>query len=285
MSIVITGATGQLGRKVVEQLLARGVEPSTITAGGRNPQALQELAATGVRTAQIDYSDPDTLEAAFSGAEQVLLISGSEVGQRVPQHKAVIDAARAVSASVVYTSAPQASTSALILAPEHKATEEMLAASGLSHTVLRNSWYTENYDDAIRQAAAHGSILTSTGSGKVASATRTDYAEAAAAVLISANYAGQVLELAGDEPWDFDELAATVSDVAGRGVTVNQVTTAEHVEALKGFGLEEATAEFVAALDANIAEGLLAESDGTLSRIIGRPTTPLNQYVTQLLAT
>lgn len=285
MSIVITGATGQLGRKVVEQLLARGVDPSTITAGGRNAQALEELAASGVRTAHIDYGDPATLEAAFRGAEKVLLISGSEVGQRVPQHKAVIDAARSVNASVVYTSAPKASTSALILAPEHKATEELLAESGLSYTVLRNSWYTENYDDAIRQAAAHGTILTSTGSGKVASATRTDYAEAAAEVLLSQDHAGQVLELAGDEPWGFDELAATVSDVAGREVTVNQVTTAEHVEALKGFGLEEGTAEFVAALDANIAEGLLADSDGTLSRIIGRPTTPLKQHIKQLLAT
>ncbi|WDF33577.1 SDR family oxidoreductase [Arthrobacter agilis] len=283
MSIVITGATGHLGRQVVEQLLARGVDPSTVVAGGRNAEALAALAGLGVRTAHIDYADPSTLEDAFVGAEKVLLISGSEVGKRSVQHKAVIDAARRVGASLVYTSAPKASTSALVLAPEHKATEGLLEGSGLTYTVLRNNWYTENYDDTIRQATATGTILTSAGSGRVASATRRDYAEAAAVVLLSDEYAGEILELGGDEPWSVDELATAVADVYGNNVTVNQVSTDEHVAALKGFGLDEDTAGFVAALDANIADGLLAESDGTLSRIIGRPTTPLTQYVGELL--
>lgn len=283
MSIVITGATGQLGRQVVEQLLARGVDPSTIVAGGRNEEALGMLDARGVRTARIDYSDPSTLDDAFAGAERVLLISSSEVGKRSVQHKAVIDAARKVDAALVYTSVPKASTSALVLAPEHKATEGLLEGSGLTYTVLRNNWYTENYDDTIRQAESTGTILTSAGSGRVASATRRDYAEAAAVVLLSDDYAGEILELGGDEPWDVDELAATVAAVAGNNVTVNQVSTDEHVAALKGFGLDEAMAGFVAALDANIAEGLLAESDGTLSRIIGRPTTPLKQHVGEFL--
>ncbi|MFJ6003088.1 SDR family oxidoreductase [Arthrobacter sp. NPDC092385] len=283
MTIVITGATGHLGRQVIEQLLARGVDPSTIVAGGRNEDALAQLAGKGIRTARVDYSDPSTLDDAFVGAEKVLLISGNEMGKRSVQHKAVIDAARKAGASLVYTSAPKASTSALVLAPEHKATEGLLEGSGLTYTVLRNNWYTENYDDTIRQAATTGSILTSTGRGKIASATRRDYAEAAAVVLLSDEYAGEILELGGDEPWDFDELAATVSEVAGNHVTVNQVSTEEHIAALKGFGLDDGTAGFVAALDANIAEGLLAESDGTLSRIIGRPTTPLRQYVGDLL--
>lgn len=285
MTIVITGATGQLGRQVVEQLLARGVDPSTVVAGGRNEEALARLASHGVRTARVDYADPSTLDAAFAGAEKILLISGSEVGQRSVQHKAVIDAARRVDASLVYTSAPKASTSALVLAPEHKATEGLLEGSGLTYTVLRNNWYTENYDDTIRQAASTGSILTSAGSGKVASATRRDYAEAAAVVLLSEDYTGEILELGGDEPWTMDELAATVSSIAGNHVTVNQVSTDEHIAALQGFGLDEGTAGFVAALDANIADGLLAESDGTLSRVIGRPTTPLQQYVRELLGT
>jgi NAD(P)H dehydrogenase (quinone) len=283
MTIVITGATGHLGRQVVEQLLTRGVDPSTVVAGGRNEQALAELAGHGVRTARIDYSDPSTLDDAFVGAEKILLISGSEVGKRSVQHKAVIDAARRVDAALVYTSATRASTSALVLAPEHKATEGLLEGSGLTYTVLRNNWYTENYDDAIQQATSTGSILTSTGSGKVASATRRDYAEAAAVVLLTDDYAGEILELGGDSPWDVDELASTITAVSGIPVTVNQVSTEEHIAALRGFGLDEDTAGFVAALDANIAEGLLAESDGTLSRIIGRPTTPLGQYVGELL--
>lgn len=283
MTIVITGATGHLGRQVVEQLLARGVDPSTVVAGGRNEEALAALASHGVRTARIDYSDPSTLDDAFAGAEKVLLISGSEVGKRSVQHKAVIDAARRVDASLVYTSAPKASTSALVLAPEHKATEGLLEGSGLTYTVLRNNWYTENYDDTIRQAASTGSILTSAGRGRVASATRRDYAEAAAVVLLSDDYAGEILELGGDEPWSVDELASVVADVQGNDVTVEQVSTDQHVAALQGFGLDEGTAGFVAAIDANIADGLLAESDGTLSRIIGRPTTPIRQYVAELL--
>ncbi|BBE21371.1 NAD(P)-dependent oxidoreductase [Arthrobacter sp. MN05-02] len=284
MTIVITGATGQLGRQVVEQLLARGVDPSTIVAGGRNEDALAALVADGVRTARVDYADPSTLDTAFAGAEKILLISSSEVGQRSVQHKAVIDAARKVGADLVYTSAPRASTSALILAPEHKATEALLEGSGLTYTVLRNNWYTENYDDTIRQAVSTGTILTSAGNGRVASATRRDYAEAAAVVLTSDEYAGEILELGGDQPWNFDELASTIAEVAGTPVTVTQVSTDEHVAALKGFGLDEGTAVFVAALDANIADGLLADSDGTLSRIIDRPTTPLKHYISEFLS-
>ncbi|MEC5199284.1 NAD(P)H dehydrogenase (quinone) [Arthrobacter sp. PL16] len=283
MTIVITGATGHLGHQVVEQLLARGVDPSTVVAGGRNEDALAELAERGVRTARIDYSDPSTLDDAFVGADRILLISGNEVGKRSVQHKAVIDAARRVDATLVYTSAPKASTSALVLAPEHKATEGLLEGSGLTYTVLRNNWYTENYDDTIRQAASTGTILTSAGTGRVASATRRDFAEAAAVVLLSEDYAGEILELGGDEPWNVDELASAVAEVAGHEVTVDQVSTDEHVAALQGFGLDDGTAGFVAAVDANIADGLLAESDGTLSRIIGRPTTPLKQYVGELL--
>lgn len=284
MSIVITGATGHLGRQVVEQLLARGTAPSDIVAGGRSPEALEALTALGVRTAPIDYDDPASLEVAFADAEKILLISGSEVGKRVPQHQAVIEAAQKVDATLVYTSAPKASTSALVLAPEHKATEELLATSGLTHTVLRNSWYSENYDDTIHQGVATGTLLTSTAGGRIASAPRRDYAEAAAVVLLTDEHDGAVLELSGDQPWDFAELAATISEVSGREVNVQQASTEEHLAALKSFGLDEGTAGFVTALDANIAAGLLADSDGTLSRLIGHPTTTLKQHVSSVLA-
>lgn len=284
MSIVVTGATGHLGRQVIEQLLARGAAPTGILAGGRSPEALHELAALGVRTARIDYNDPATLEAAFADAEKVLLISGTEIGQRVPQHQAVIEAARRVNATLVYTSAPRASTSALVLAPEHKATEELLEASGLTYTVLRNSWYTENYDETIHQGVATGALLTSTDGGRIASAPRRDYAEAAAVVLLSEEHHGAVLELAGDAPWTFEELAATITEVSGREVRVEQLSTQDHLAALTSFGLDAGTAGFVTALDANIAEGLLADSDGTLARLIGRPTTTLTEHVRALLA-
>ena len=283
MTIAITGATGHLGRLVIEQLLARGVDPSTIVAGGRNEEVLGRLAAQGVRTARMDYADASTLDEAFAGAEKILLISGNEAGQRTVQHKAVIDAARRVDATLVYTSAPKASTTSLVLAPEHKATEGLLEGSGLTYTVLRNNWYTENYDDTIHQAVSTGSILTGAGDGRVASAPRRDYAEAAAVVLLSDDHAGEILELGGDEPWTFDELAATVAEVAGTPVAVDKLSVDEHVAALTGSGLDEGTARFVAALDANIADGALAGSDGTLSRLIGRPTTPLKQYVGELL--
>ncbi|WP_104180471.1 SDR family oxidoreductase [Arthrobacter sp. B0490] len=284
MTIAITGATGHLGRLVVEQLLARGVDPSTIVAGGRNEEVLARLAGQGVRTARVDYADASTLDAAFAGAEKILLISGNEPGRRTVQHKAVIDAARKADASLVYTSAPKATTSPLVLAPEHKATEGLLEGSGLTYTVLRNNWYTENYDDTIRQAASTGSFLTGAGGGRVASAPRRDFAEAAAAVLLSDDYAGEILELGGDEPWTFDELAATVSGVSGTPVTAHKLSGDEYVAALTAAGLDEGAARFTAALDANIADGALADGDGTLARIIGRPTMPLKQYVTELLA-
>ncbi len=283
MTIAITGATGQLGRLVVEQLLARGVDPFTIVAGGRNEDVLARLAGQGVRSARVDYSDASTLDAALAGVEKVLLISGNETGKRSVQHKAVIDAARRVGASLVYTSAPKATTTSLVLAPEHKATEGLLEGSGLTYTVLRNNWYTENYDDAIRQAASTGSILTGTGDGRIASAPRREFAEAAAAVLLSDEYAGEILELGGDEPWTFDELAATVAAVTGTPVTVDNLPTDAYVAALTAAGVDDGTARFVATLDADIADGALAGSDGTLARIIGRPTTPLEQYVAELL--
>ncbi|MHA7210040.1 SDR family oxidoreductase [Arthrobacter sp. MDT1-65] len=283
MTIAITGATGHLGRLVVEQLLARGVDPSTIVASGRNEEVLARLAEQGVRTALMDYADASSLDAAFAGVEKILLISGNEPGRRTVQHKAVIDAARKADASLVYTSAPKATTSPLVLAPEHKATEGLLEGSGLTYTVLRNNWYTENYDDTVHQAASTGSFLTGAGSGRVASAPRRDFAEAAAVVLLSDDYAGDILELGGDEPWTFEELAATVSEVGGMPVSADKLSGDEYVAALTAAGLDEGTARFTAALDANIADGALADTDGTLARIIGRPTTPLKQYVTELL--
>lgn len=275
MSIVVTGATGHLGRLIVDDLLAHGVPAAEIVAAGRRVDRLADLADRGVQVAAIDLDDPATLTAAFAGADTVLLVSGTAVGRRVGQHGNAIDAAVASGVRrVVYTSAPHADTSSLILAPEHKATEELLAASGLVTTVLRNNWYTENYAGVIDQARATGEVVASVGDALVASASRADFAAAASVVLRTDAYDGQVLELAGDTAWDHHALAAAVGEVVGREVTYRAVEPAEHLAALLAAGLDEGTAGFLVALDGNIAEGLLAETGG-ISALTGRPTTPL----------
>lgn len=278
MTIVVTGATGHLGRLTVDSLLARGVAASDIRALGRSAERLAPLAAQGVETAVIDFEQPETLTAAFAGADAVLLVSGSEVGKRVPQHRNAIEAAEAAGVGrLVYTSAPHATDGGLVLAPEHKATEELLAASSLPVTVLRNNWYTENYTGLIDQAAATGEIVGSAGDGRVASASRKDYAEAAAVVLTTDGHEGAVYELSGDVAWTFDELATAVGTLVGREVVYRSVTPEEHTSILTGAGLDEGTAGFVVALDGNIRDGELADATSTLAELIGRPTTPLAQ--------
>ncbi|PPF23083.1 NmrA family NAD(P)-binding protein [Rathayibacter rathayi] len=285
MTLVVTGATGHLGRLVVEHLLARGTAASDIVATGRTAAKLEALAADlGVRTAVADFEDPASLDAAFAGAEAVLLVSGSEVGKRVAQHTAVVEAAARVGARLVYTSAPKATTSPLILAPEHKATEEAIAAAGIPAVILRNGWYNENYAQTISELATTGSTLSSAGEGRVASAARSDYAEAAAVALTDAALVGTVHELSGDTAWSFDELAALVSEVAGRDAAITHVSSDEHARILTEAGVPEGGVHFVVGLDANIADGLLGVTDGSLARLIGRPTIPIRTYVQEQLA-
>ncbi|MFE5308239.1 SDR family oxidoreductase [Isoptericola sp. NPDC056605] len=283
MTIAVTGTSGHLGRLVVESLLARGAAPADVVALARSTAKVADLAGPdgpGVVVREADYDRPETLVPALDGVEVLVLVSGSEVGRRVPQHQAVIEAAKGAGVRrVVYTSAPHADTSPLILAPEHKATEELLAASGLATTVLRNGWYTENYLGDVQQARETGEIARSVGDGRVASASRADYAEAAAVVALDARrdgaHDGAVYELSGDVAWDFDELAAAATEIVGRPVTYRRLTADEHREQLLAAGLDEGTAGFVVALDGDTRAGLLAETSGDLARLIGRPTTPL----------
>lgn len=276
MTIVITGATGPLGHHIVESLLDRGTPAADIVAAGRNLAKVEDLAARGVRVEAIDFTDPATLDAAFKDADRVVLVSSSEVGQRFEQHRNVIDAAvRAGVSRLVYTSAPKATTSTLILAPEHKATEEYLVASGLTYTIVRNGWYTENYLPNLQAARATGELVAAVGEGRVASASRADFAEAAAVVVAGDGHDGAVYELAGDHAWDYNELAAGFGEVIDREVTYRAVNGEELVAILTGQGLDAQTAGFLAALDQNTAEGLLGDTTGDLSRLIGRPTTPL----------
>ena len=276
MPLLVTGASGHLGRLVISALLDRGVAASDIRAGARDTGRIADLAARGVQTVRLDYDEPASVADAMVGVDRVLLISGSEVGRRVAQHRTVIDAAAAADvAQLVYTSAPRATTSALLLAPEHKATEEAIAASGLDATILRNNWYTENYLGTLAQARETGVVASSTGDGRVASASRRDFAEAAAVVLTSDGHGGAVYELGGDVAWTNAELAAAISEVLGRDVAYVAQTPEEQAATLTAAGLDAGTVGFLVGLDGNIREGLLGEVTGELSRLIGRPTTPL----------
>lgn len=284
MKIAVTGATGQLGQLVVKGLLKED-EDSRIIAVVRDVEKAASLAKDGAEIRVADYGDPAALQAAFTGVDKLLLISSSEVGQRAKQHGNVIDAAKAAGVPyIVYTSAPKATTSELILAPEHKATEEYIQQSGLAYTILRNNWYTENYKDQVATARETGSLVAAAGDGRVASATRADYAAGAIAVLLGTGHEGKIYEFGGDHAWDYNELAATIGEIIGEPVVYNAVDAATLVEILKGVGLDEGTAGFVAALDSNIAAGMLAEVTGDLSRLLGRPTTPLKDGLRAAIA-
>lgn len=275
--IVVTGATGQLGRFVVSGLREKGAH---VVAAARNPEA-----DLGVEVREADYDRPETLDGALAGADKVLLISASEPGKRLPQHQAVIDAAvRAGVRHLVYTSAPHADTTTLVLAPEHKATEEAIRASGLPFTFLRNGWYHENYLDTITGAAATGEVVGAAGNGRVASAARKDFADAAVAVLTGDGHENTVYELSGDVAWTFPEFAEQIADVAGRPVEYRDLSQDEYEKSLVDAGLAPETAGFVAALDGNIAAGTLADASGDLRRLIGRPTTPIRTTIETVLA-
>jgi NAD(P)H dehydrogenase (quinone) len=230
------------------------------------------------------YDDRPALESAFAGLDRLLLVSSSEVGRRIPQHRNVIDAAQAAGVPyLAYTSAPKATTSALVLAPEHKATEEYLVQTGLAYTILRNNWYTENYAAMIQTARDAGKLVAAVADGRVASAPRADYAAGAAAVLTGDGHEGKVYELSGDYAWDFNELAQAISEVTGKTVIYEAVSTERLILVLKERGMDEGTARFIAAIDEGISAGLLSEASDELSKLIGRPTTPLKESVKELL--
>lgn len=277
--IVITGASGQLGRLVISELL-KTVPPAQIVAAVRHPGKASDLAALGVQLRVADYTQPATLDSAFAGAAKLLLISSSEVGQRVAQHRNVIDAAeRAKVGLIAYTSLLRADSSPLALAAEHQKTEALLKDSGLPHVLLRNGWYTENYLASIPPALQHGVFIGSAGGGKIASAARADYAAAAAAVLTRADQAGKVYELAGDEAYTLSELAAEITRQSGKTVVYQNLPQADFKAALLGAGLPEPIADLLAASDVGAAQGGLFDDGHQLSRLIGRPTTPLATLV------
>lgn len=281
--IVVTGATGQLGRLVVDGLLEK-TAPGQVVAAVRDPRKADDLAARGVQVREADYDRPETLAAAFAGAEKVLLISSSTPGQRLAQHQAVIDAAREAGVRhLAYTSVLDADTTKLFVAPDHKATERLIREAGIPFTVLRNGWYTENYAATVQQALSTGSFAGSAGDGRLGGVPRLDFAEAAVAVLTGDGHAGKTYELAGDNPWSYAEFAAAITEASGTPVTYQDVSPEEHRKLLVAAGLPDPVADMLADADRGIRDGELTTTSGDLSTLIGRPTTPLADAVAALV--
>ncbi len=281
--IAITGATGQLGALAVEALL-KTIKASDIVAIVRNPAKADALAQQGVVVRQADYGDQAALTAALAGVDKLLLVSSSEVGQRAVQHRNVINAAKAAGVKfIAYTSLLHADKSPLGLHVEHVETEKMLADSGIPYALLRNGWYSENYLASAPAALTHGVFIGAAGEGKIASATRADYAAAAARVISTDGHAGKVYELAGDSAWTLSELAAELSKQSGKPVVYQNLSEADFAAALKGVGLPEVFANLLADSDIGASKGGLFDDSHTLSKLIGRPTTPLADSVKGIL--
>jgi NAD(P)H dehydrogenase (quinone) len=277
--IVVTGATGHLGRLVVDGLL-RKVPASRIAVAVRSPEKAADLASLGVQVRQADYSKPETLGKALDGADELLLVSANVPGKRAEQHLAVVKAARKARVGLlVYTSILRAGTSTLGLAKEHLATEDAIRSSGLRYVFLRNGWYLENYTEHLGPALERGVLLGCAGTGRVAAAARADYAAAAVAVLTGAGHGREIYELAGDEPFTMAQLAAEVSRHAGKTVVYQDLPREKYEAILLGAGLPRPAAELYADSDAGAARGELDDSTGDLHRLIGRATTPLRVAV------
>jgi NAD(P)H dehydrogenase (quinone) len=285
MSIVVTAANGRLGRRVVQELLERGVPAGDVVAGARDVTTLKDVAEQGVRVARADYDDPASLREAFAGADRVLLISGSEAGRRIDQHRAAVDAAVAAGVPfVAYTSILRADTSGSVLARDHRATEEYLRGSGLAWSLLRNGWYFANYTDTFAGTLERGTFVGSAGTGRVSAADHQDYAAAAAAVLTGEGHAGTVYELGGDEAFTMDELAAELSARSGRPVEYRDLRPEEYSAVLVGAGLPLPVADMLADSDVWLSRGFLEVTGGDLHRLIGRPPVTLSQAVVAALA-
>ncbi|MFL4473319.1 SDR family oxidoreductase [Paeniglutamicibacter sp. MACA_103] len=280
MTILVTGATGKLGRLVVEALLERNVPAEQIVAGGRNTAKLADLARLGVQVRAMDYSDPASLREAFAGVEKVLLVSGNEPGPRVAQHLDVIETAKDAGVQLLaYTSIPNADTTTMALAADHQETERALRNSGLPYVLLRNGWYLENYTEQLGGILQHGSVFGSAGDGRLNGATRADLAQAAAAVLLAEDQAGLVYELGGEESFTLEDLAREVSTATGQAVTYQDLPEEDFSHLLVGAGVPGDFARILADSDRGIARGELLVDGNALATLLGRPATTLGEAV------
>lgn len=278
MTIAITGATGQLGRLALAALKARAPQADLI-ALIRNPAAVTDTPARA-----FDYTKPETLAPALAGVQTLVLISSNDFNDRAGQHRAVIDAAKAAGVGrIIYTSILKGDASPMLLAQDHIATEAALNASGLSVTLLRNGWYSENYTGALQASVAHGALIGASGAGRIASAARADYAEAIAVTALDDSHAGKTYELAGDVPHSMADFAAEVSRQVGKDIPFNTLPKDTYAQILQSFGLPEAFAAILADSDDHAARGALLDESHSLSHLIGRPTTPIAQTIAAAL--
>jgi NAD(P)H dehydrogenase (quinone) len=280
MKIAVTGATGHLGRIVIDKLKSM-VPVGDIVGLARSPQKGADL---GVEFREADYDKPETLGPALAGIDTLLLISASEIGKRAAQHRNIIHAAKKAGVKwIIYTSLLRADTSSISLGDEHRATEAELKKAGIPFTVLRNGWYTENYTNTIPGALAGGAFIGSAGDGKLSLAARVDYADAAVAVLTTPGHQGKRYELAGDEPYTLSDLAAEISRQTGKKIPYRNLSEADYVSTLKTFGLPDGLAKTIAGWDVAASHGALFDNSRELSMLIQRPTTPLSDVVAQAL--
>lgn len=283
-TILVTGASGQLGALVIKHLAARGASDQVI-ALVRNDDQKAAFAAQGISTRHGDYEDADSLRAALQGVDKLLLISSSAIGQRARQHGNVIAAAKDAGVGfIAYTSILNAQESPLALAAEHKATEDAIKASGIPYSFLRNGWYSENITMTLPQDLELGQHFGAAGEGQFSTATRNDYAEAAAVVLTTPGHDNTVYELGGDQAYTLADYAATLSTASGKSVAYVDMPEDAFKGALIGAGLPEGFADLLANSDANAAKGGLFDGSKTLSNLIGRPTEPIDQTINAALA-
>ncbi len=280
MKIAVTGATGQLGRIVVNKLKEK-VDAQSIVALVRSTAKANDL---GVQTREADYDKPELLAIALQGIDTLVFISGSEIGKRTVQHQNVIEAAKKAGVKkIVYTSLLHADRSSFGIADEHVATENLLKQAGIPFTILRNGWYTENYGGSIAGGLGAGTIIGSAANGKISSAPRKDYAEAAVAVATSQGHEGKVYELAGDEAFTMSDLAAEVSSQTGKSISYTNMPPNEYAAALVKAGFPEGVGQMFAGMDVATAKGDLFDDSHQLSKLIGRATTPLRAVVAEML--
>ncbi|MEU9879378.1 SDR family oxidoreductase [Streptomyces phaeochromogenes] len=282
MSIVVTGATGHLGRFVIEGLLEK-VPADQITAVVRSEEKAAGFAARGVKLAIADYNAPETFDGVFSAGDKALLISGNEFDKgRVGQHKVVLDAAKAAGVALLaYTSAPGSLSAAL--ADDHRGTEAAILESGVTYALLRNGWYHENYTENLAPVLEHGAVVQAAGEGRISAASRADYAAAAVAVLTGEGHENKTYELGGDTAFGFAEYAAELSRQTGKEIAYNAVPGEVYEGILTGAGLPAPFASILAGVDASIEKGELVVSTGDLSRLTGRPTTPIAESIAAAL--
>ena len=280
MKIGVTGATGQLGTIVIKELKKR-VPTDELVALVRSPEKASNL---GVETRKFDYNNRDGLTESLKGIDRLLLISSNEIGQRAKQHLNVIEAAWENGVKwIVYTSLLHADKSSLSLATEHHTTEQAIIDSGIDYTILRNGWYTENYANSIKGAVDGGAYIGSASNGRISSASRADYAEAAAVVITNESHKGKIYELAGDDSYTLHDLAAEVSKQSGKKIPYKNLTEGEYIDALKSFNVPGPLAEAIASWDVSASNDDLYDDSHQLSLIIGRSTTPLSESVRDAL--